>query len=145
MALIDGDRLNDNLHRELCADLTCYNCSMRTESGGCRVEEWIDKAPTLEDDIGKTCYKVYVTAERPRFPNTYWDYFCDTVQCLDYWRKQIMYGSNAVLYVRARPFTKSDRIKLGRTVFWTKEEADEAIGLGVIYGGQIPVDGSRGR
>ena len=47
MTLIDGDRLNDSIHAELCADLECDTCSMRTEDGGCRVEEWIDRAPTL--------------------------------------------------------------------------------------------------
>ena len=31
------------------ADLKCENCSMRTEGGGCRVEEWIDNAP-VEDE-----------------------------------------------------------------------------------------------
>ena len=49
MTLIDGDRLNDSIHTELCADIKCDECSMRTEGGGCRVEEWIDNAP-VEDE-----------------------------------------------------------------------------------------------
>ena len=35
-----------------------------------------------DEDVGKTCYKIYVLAERRRFPNTYWDYFCDTKNCV---------------------------------------------------------------
>ena len=49
MTLIDGDRLNDSIHTELCADIRCDECSMRTEGGACRVEEWIDNAP-VEDE-----------------------------------------------------------------------------------------------
>jgi hypothetical protein len=49
MTLIDGDRLNDSIHTELCADIKCDSCSMRTEGGGCRVEEWIDNAPVEEE------------------------------------------------------------------------------------------------
>lgn len=49
MTLIDGDRLNDSIHTELCADIKCDTCSMRTEGGGCRVEEWIDNAPVEEE------------------------------------------------------------------------------------------------
>lgn len=82
-----------------------------------------------DEDIGKTCYKIYVIAERRRFPNTYWDFFCDTKSCVDYWKKHILHGGDATLYAKARPFTKSDRLKLGSTVFWTKEEAEKAIGI----------------
>ena len=84
-----------------------------------------------DEDVGKPCYKIYVIAERPRFPKTYYDYFCDTLQVLNYWKRHILYGGEAVLYAKERPFTKSDRNKLGRTVFWTKEEAEDAIG--VVY------------
>ena len=83
-----------------------------------------------DEDAGKPCYKIYVTAERYRFPNTYWDYFVGTTQTLEFWKKQIIYGNKATLYVKQRPFTKSDRDKLGRTVFWTEAEAWDAIGLG---------------
>lgn len=88
-----------------------------------------------DEDVGKTCYKIYVIAERPRFPNTYYDYFCDTVSCLEHWKKHILYGGKATLYAKPRPFTKSDRLKLGKTVFWTREEAEEAIGI--VYGKEI--------
>lgn len=82
-----------------------------------------------DEDVGKPCYKIYVIAERRRFPNSYYDYFVDTVNCLNYWKKHILYGGEAVLYAKERPFTKSDRLKLGKTVFWTKEEAEKAIGI----------------
>ena len=82
-----------------------------------------------DEDVGKTCYKIYVIAERRRFPNTYYDYFCDTVDCVNHWKRQIMHGADVTLYVKERPFCKSDRLKLGRTVFWTKEEAEKAIGI----------------
>ena len=81
-----------------------------------------------DEDIGKTCYKIYVYAERNRFPNTYWDYFVDNTACFDYWKKHIKHGGEATLYAKPRPFTKSDRAKLGKTVFWTKKEAERAIG-----------------
>lgn len=94
----------------------------------------VDDSPTIEpsDDIGKLCYKIYVIAERRRFPGTYYDYFCDTIGCLNYWKRHILYGGEATLYAKGRPFTKSDKLKLGKTVFWTKEEAEEAIGI--VYG-----------
>lgn len=82
-----------------------------------------------DSDVGKTCYKIYVIAERPRFPGTYYNYFCDTTECFNYWKHHILYGGKATLYARERPFTKSDRNKLGRVVFWTKEEAEAAIGI----------------
>ena len=87
------------------------------------------EAGNTETAIGTTCYKIYVTAERWRFPNSYWNYFCDTVSCLEYWKKHILHGGQAALYVKARPFTRSDKIKLGKTVFWSKHEAEEAIGI----------------
>ena len=92
-----------------------------------------------DEDIGKPCWKIYVIAERRRFPNSYYDYFCDTVGCLNYWKKHILYGGEAVLYAKERPFTKSDRTKLGKTVFWTKEEADNAIGV-VYKTGDLQMD-----
>ena len=82
-----------------------------------------------DEDVGKPCWKIYVIAERRRFPKTYYDYFCDTQSCLDHWKKHILYGGDATLYARERPFTKSDRVRLGKTVFWTKEEAEDAIGI----------------
>ena len=82
-----------------------------------------------DKDIGKTCYKIYIITERRRFPNTYYNYFVDTVQCLEFWKRSILYGGKETLYVRERPFTKSDRNKLGKTVFWTEEEAEKAIGV----------------
>ena len=86
-----------------------------------------------DEDIGKTCYKIYVIFERYRFPDTYYDYFCDSPRLLEFWKDRILNGYEATLYVKERPFTKSDRNKLGRTVFWTKEEAEKAIGI--TYGG----------
>lgn len=85
-----------------------------------------------DEDVGRTCYKIYVMAERSRFPNTYYDYFCDQLSCLEYWKKRVLYGDNVTLYVKERPFTKSDRLKLGKTVFWTREEAEKAVGI--VYG-----------
>ena len=82
-----------------------------------------------DEDIGKPCYKIYVITERRRFANSCYNYFCDTVGCFNYWKKHILNGGDAVLYVRERPFVKSDRLKLGKTVFWTKEEAEKAIGI----------------
>ena len=61
MTLIDGDRLNDSIHSALCADLKCDTCSMRTEAGGCRVEEWIDSAPL---EVGQNDTSVRFVWER---------------------------------------------------------------------------------
>ena len=110
----------------MCEDLMC-----RLEIAEKRIRKLENELAirNADDKIGKTCYKIYVTAERWRFPGTYWNYFCDTKSNLEYWKQQILRGGKAALYVKARPFTRSDRIKLGDTVFWTKEEAEEAIGL----------------
>lgn len=43
--LINGRELLKKLHNELCDDIACNDCTMCTEDGGCRVEEWIDKFP----------------------------------------------------------------------------------------------------
>ena len=85
--------------------------------------------PEWTDQIGEPCYKIYVNAERTRFPKTRWDYFIDTKNCLKFWKRHISLGGEATLYVRERPFTKSDKSKIGSTVFWTKEEAEAAIGI----------------
>ena len=89
-----------------------------------------------DEDVGKPCWKIYVIAERRRFPKTYYDYFCDVPHVVEYWKKFILNGGDATLYARERPFTKSDRAKLGKTVFWTKKEAEDAIG--VVYTADTP-------
>lgn len=53
MVLIDGDRLADSIHRELCGHITCNNCPFRTEDGGCGVEVWLDSAPVVEPKQGE--------------------------------------------------------------------------------------------
>jgi len=91
--------------------------------------EALKAEPEWTDKIGKPCYKIYVTKERYRFPCTYWDHFVDTKSCLDFWKRHISLGGEGTLYVKLRPFTKSDRGKLGSTVFWTEDEAKAAIGI----------------
>lgn len=88
-----------------------------------------------DEDIGKTCYKIYVIAPRRRFPNTYYDYYCDVPRLVEFWKERVLQGDDVTLYAKARPFTKSDRSKLGRTVFWTKEEAEKAIGI--VHGSEV--------
>ena len=46
--LINGREMLERMHEELCYGIACRDCSMRTEDGGCRVEEWIDKFPSAE-------------------------------------------------------------------------------------------------
>lgn len=77
-----------------------------------------------QSEIGQPCYKIYVRYTNTRGTGKEYDFFCDTVRILEYWKQ---YGPEA-LYIRERPFTKSDRIKLGKTVFWSREEAEQAIG-----------------
>ena len=89
-----------------------------------------------DEDVGKPCWKIYVIAERRRFPKTYYDYFCDAPHVVEHWKKFILNGGDATLYAKERPFTKSDRAKLGKTVFWTKKEAEDAIG--VVYTADTP-------
>ena len=48
MTLIDGDKLADSIQERLCYGLACAGCSMLLEDGGCKVEEWLDDAPTIE-------------------------------------------------------------------------------------------------
>lgn len=47
MRLIDADELKKNFQDELCKGIACAECSMQVE-GFCRVERWIDIAPTIE-------------------------------------------------------------------------------------------------
>jgi len=47
MALIDGDKLADRIHIKLCTNLFCTECSMCLADGGCKVEEWLDDAPSI--------------------------------------------------------------------------------------------------
>ena len=74
-------------------------------------------------EIGQPCYKIYLRYPSMRRPDTKYDYFCDSVRNLKWWKK---FGPDA-LYIRERPFTKSDSIHLGKTVFWTREKAEQAI------------------
>lgn len=47
MRLIDADELKKNFQDELCKGIACAECSIQVE-GFCRVERWIDIAPTIE-------------------------------------------------------------------------------------------------
>lgn len=51
--LINGREMLKKLHNELCYDIACNDCSMCTEDGGCRVEEWIDKFPSADRPQGE--------------------------------------------------------------------------------------------
>lgn len=53
MRLIDADELKKNFQDELCKGIACAECSMQVE-GFCRVERWIDIAPTIEAEPFKT-------------------------------------------------------------------------------------------
>ena len=52
MRLIDADELKKNFQDELCKGIACAECSMQVE-GFCRVERWIDIAPTIEAEPTK--------------------------------------------------------------------------------------------
>jgi hypothetical protein len=74
--------------------------------------------------VGKLCYKIYVKYKmQRRYSMRQYDYFVDTAGLLNHWK----IFDPSVLYIRERPFTKSDRTHLGKTVFWTREEAEQAI------------------
>lgn len=77
-----------------------------------------------DKEVGKLCYKIYAKYKMERRHGMrQYDYFIDTTHCLNHWK----IFDPSVLYIRERPFTKSDRTHLGRTVFWTREEAEQAI------------------
>ena len=46
--LINGREMLMRLKKDLCYGIACKECSMCTEDGGCRVEEWIDKFPSAD-------------------------------------------------------------------------------------------------
>ena len=48
MTLIDGDKLADSIRDKLCDHLYCWDCSMCLEDGGCKVEKWLDDAPSID-------------------------------------------------------------------------------------------------
>lgn len=48
MTLIDGDKLADSIKDKLCEHLYCRDCSMCLEDGGCKVEKWLDDAPSIK-------------------------------------------------------------------------------------------------
>ena len=51
--LINGRELLKSLQVDLCCGIACKECSMCTENGGCRVEEWIDKFPSADRPQGE--------------------------------------------------------------------------------------------
>ena len=51
--LINGRELLKSLQVDLCDGIACKECSMSTEEGGCRVEEWIDKFPSADRPQGE--------------------------------------------------------------------------------------------
>lgn len=76
-----------------------------------------------QSEIGQPCYKIYLSYPNTRRKDGMYDYICDSVRNLKWWKE---HGPDA-LNIRERPFTKSDRAHLGKTVFWTREEAEQAI------------------
>ena len=75
-------------------------------------------------EIGQPCYKIYAKYKmQRRHRMRQYDFFVDTAGFLNHW----LIFDPSVLYIRERPFTKSDRAHLGKTVFWTREEAEQAI------------------
>ena len=73
--------------------------------------------------VGQPCYKIYVRTPSNRFKDRYHDYVCDTKCNLNYWKRH----NPSVLRVEEKTLNKSDRIKVGKTVFLTREEAERAI------------------
>lgn len=65
---IDGDKLADSITDKLCDHLLCDDCPMRLDDGGCKVEEWLDDAPSIELIRCKEC------KHNPWNPNT--EYSC---------------------------------------------------------------------
>jgi len=45
--LINGTRLM-KYYRTLCNGITCDECTMCTEDGSCKVEDWIDAFPSVK-------------------------------------------------------------------------------------------------
>ena len=50
--LINGREMLKRYQVDLCYGIACKECSMCTEDGGCRVEEWIDKFPSADRPQG---------------------------------------------------------------------------------------------
>jgi hypothetical protein len=46
--LINGREMLKRYQVDLCYGIACKDCSMCTEDGGCRVEEWVDKFPSAD-------------------------------------------------------------------------------------------------
>ena len=62
--LINGREMLKRYQEDLCYGIACKDCSMCTEDGGCRVEEWIDNFPSADrpqgewievDDVSISC------------------------------------------------------------------------------------------
>ena len=89
------------------------------------MNEAISVMEAREDkEVGKLCYKIYAKYKmQRRHGMRQYDFFVDTAGYLN----NLMIFNPTVLYIRERPFTKSDRAHLGKTVFWTREEAEQAI------------------
>ena len=51
--LISGREMLNKYQADLCYGIACKDCSMCTEDGGCRVEEWIDKFPSADRPQGE--------------------------------------------------------------------------------------------
>ena len=51
--LINGREMLKRYQEDLCYGIACKECSMCTEDGGCRVEEWIDKFPSADRPQGE--------------------------------------------------------------------------------------------
>lgn len=46
--MIDGDKLADSIHTDLCDGIKCDDCPFCLEDGGCKVEEWLEGFPFIE-------------------------------------------------------------------------------------------------
>ena len=87
--LINGREMLKRYQEDLCYGIACKDCSMCTEDGGCRVEEWVDKFPSAETEIEIIRAEAYVKgidSERKRIsdwcrPQGEWIDIGDFEQC----------------------------------------------------------------
>lgn len=96
----------DCIHREVCKFAPAVDCKYHRYA---------------EDLAGKTCYKL--VADRPTYRNTAarWHHIIDTTRYL----RMCVASPEILVIIEERPFCKTDIHKLGHTVFWTRNEAED--------------------
>ncbi len=109
-------------------DKTCDTCKYTINNAMCnhlerKVDYLLANGVTLLPlPIGSTVYEIRARGERDYGKHRKYDYSPDTIFSLNNAIRQ-----KSTLYISPKKFCKTDKVRLNKTVFLTKEEAEQKL------------------